>query len=134
MSEELGAGDLRTAFTLIAKSVDRLEGKLDHVIASVAEVKEEQVAQGLIGEQTLQQATRTNGRVDRAEEWQRLHDRTHSADEKLEASALGFDAGRQSVRDGDRALVKRLVGLALHPRTLQVVGFAVLAVVGWLRL
>lgn len=106
MSEDLGTADLRTAFTLLVRTVERLETKVDDIVSAVAEVKEEQVAQGLIGEQTLNQATKTNGRVDGLEKWASSHDGFHIAADREVRDAESFDAGVQS----ERRLVRHVLG------------------------
>lgn len=74
------------------------------------EIKEEIVAVGMVSQQTLTQATRTNGRVDRLEAWQAKHRAFHEA-EKAEASeALSFAAGAASERDRARRWVTSLWG------------------------
>lgn len=98
MTDDLATADSFTAFTLLVKTVDRLENKVDHIAASVAEVKAEQVSQGIIGERTLNQATKTNGRVDGLEAWAAAHDGEHSAAEREAREAQSFDAGVQSER------------------------------------
>lgn len=104
----IGDGDLRTAFTLLVRTVERfehrlekLEDKVDTTIEGIAEVKREQVAQGIIGEQTLKQTTQTNGRVTALENWQDKFD-----DETQYSGA--YDAGRRSIRDGERALLRKV--------------------------
>lgn len=121
--EPIHDGDLRTAFTLLVKGFERLEDKVDQTIAGLGELKEEQVAQGLIGQRTFEEARKTNGRVNDLEKWQDGHDRGHMEEDKLEAGALGYEAGRQSVRAADRALLRRTWARIEKP-----VAYAVLAV------
>lgn len=98
-------GDIRTAFTLLVRTVERLEDKLDQGIEAIGEVKREQVAQGLVGEQTLVQATKTNGRMDRAEQWQRDHEGVHGVAERAAGREQGYDD-----RKADEVAMLRKVG------------------------
>lgn len=107
-SEDISTADLRTAFTLLVKTVERLEDKVDHIVESVGEVKEEQVAQGMIGEQTLRQATQTNGRVNTLETWQRDHDGAHLSVAQEELRARSFSAGLDSRKREERRAAVRV--------------------------
>lgn len=72
---------------------------------ALGEVKDEIVAVGAVAQQTLGQATKTNGRVDSLEEWRAGIDmwRRGLADGELAAAA--FEEGAESVRQGWRRRV-----------------------------
>lgn len=85
--------------------------RLDQLQKGHDEIKEEIVAVGKIAEQaltvssqTLVQATATNGRVTLLEGWQ------DSFEDETEVGEA-FAAGRKSVRDGDRALLRKALGM-----------------------
>lgn len=61
-----------------------------------------------VGSATLEQAQRTNGRMDRAEDWQLRHDGAHIKDERLIARAEGYEAGQQAERDRTKGMVAKV--------------------------
>lgn len=61
------SGEEPTALGLVAGLIDGLVKKMDVLQSGMAELKSEVVAVGSTAERTLNQATRTNGRVDKAE-------------------------------------------------------------------
>ena len=69
---------------------------LDQLRTSIGEVKAEMVAVQLVGQKTLEQATRTNGRLSKAESRLDEHDEWHVV---AEATA----SGRKAQRDDDIA-------------------------------
>lgn len=90
-----------------AKLFDWMERKFERIDDRMAESEKRFDKLELVTSATLEQTTETNGRVTSLEGWQRQHIDHHLEEEREEDNAGSYAAGRKSVRDGDRALVRK---------------------------
>lgn len=82
----------QTAASILLAALAELSRRVDTLHDSMGEIKAELVAVSLTGQKTLEQATRTNGRLTKAESRLDEHDEWHIVQE---ATALGRKAQRE---------------------------------------
>ena len=91
--------------------------RLDQLADGIGELKAELVAVGTVGQQTLIQATRTNGRMTQAEERLTVMEARHAAEDNVAKGRKDQRADDLKIIDGIRAFASEfwplIVGAAL---------------------
>ena len=119
----------QTAATIVLAALAELSRRVDALHDGVGEIKAEIVALSLTGQKTLEQATRTNGRLTKVESRQAEHDEWHV----IQDATI---KGRKAQREDDFATLNNVRDVLADyiPLAFAVaigVGSTLLFVAGW---